>query len=441
MLKQINSKNDNDPISLKISDASFPSPFVCGLEYSAPARGMWNIVHTGMLIPESHQIFFCAASCLRGVVLTAAEMHAQKRFSTIEIRENNVLEGNMEALIIDGTADILSKLSYKPKAVLLYTSCIHHFIGCDLNLVYRTLRENHPDIDFTDCYMNPIMRKSGRTPDQIMRSRLYSLLKPVPLSPKSLAIIGNDLPTDTDSELYACLRDNGFKIHEITDCRNYEEYQSMADSSYYISYYPPAKVGGDDLSNRLKGKHIYIPLSYSYEKIRENYKLLSNTLNIESPDYTELENICEEKLKNTLSVIGTVPIEIDYTATPAPLSLAKLLLTHGFNVKCLYCDSFNSEEKEEFDFLKDNYPDLIITATVNAQMRTVERNDIKTLCIGQKSAFFTCSKNFVNIIEGGGYYGYSGINKICLLMEDAYLNEKETKELIQIKGMGCNSCI
>ena len=74
MLKAVNSVK---PIAgLPIRDASYPAPFVSGLEYASPARGTWNIVHTGMLIPEAHEIFVCAASCLRGVVLTAAEVKA-----------------------------------------------------------------------------------------------------------------------------------------------------------------------------------------------------------------------------------------------------------------------------------------------------------------------------------------------------------------------------
>ena len=129
-------EGDMSGASVPMSDASFPSPHKSGLEYGTPARGVWNIVHTGMLIPESHQIFVCAQGCLRGVVLTAAEMNASDRFSTIAVCENNVLEGDMEALIIDGTEDILNKLPKMPKAVLIFTSCIHKFMACDLDFVY-----------------------------------------------------------------------------------------------------------------------------------------------------------------------------------------------------------------------------------------------------------------------------------------------------------------
>ena len=95
---------------IRMGDANFPAPFSGGLEYASPARGTWNIVHTGMLIPEAHEIFVCAASCLRGVVLTAAEMNALDRFSTVEVKENNLLDGNLEELLIDGVSDIINKL-------------------------------------------------------------------------------------------------------------------------------------------------------------------------------------------------------------------------------------------------------------------------------------------------------------------------------------------
>lgn len=225
MLKRIHDDAERKVQGIPIGGSSFPTPFSSGLEYASPARGTWNIVHTGMLIPEAHEIFVCAASCLRGVVLTAAEMHAQERFSTVEIKEENLLEGNMEELVIEGVSDILENLPKRPPAVLVYTSCVHHFAGCDLDMIYGELQKRFPDIDFTDCYMNPIMRKSGLTPDQLMRSRLYMLLKERKKDPKAIALIGNDLPVRNSVELFEILKQNGFKVHEITSCKTYEEYQ------------------------------------------------------------------------------------------------------------------------------------------------------------------------------------------------------------------------
>ena len=102
MLKRVTAPREVPSVGIPIADANFPAPFHSGLEYASPARGTWNIVHTGTLIPEAHEIFVCAASCLRGVVLTAAEMGAAHRFSTVEIKESNLLDGDMEYHVIDG---------------------------------------------------------------------------------------------------------------------------------------------------------------------------------------------------------------------------------------------------------------------------------------------------------------------------------------------------
>ena len=57
-----------------IKDMKYEYNADIGLDYSSPCRGVWNIVHYGTLVPEGHQIYVCPTSCLRGVVLTTAEM-------------------------------------------------------------------------------------------------------------------------------------------------------------------------------------------------------------------------------------------------------------------------------------------------------------------------------------------------------------------------------
>ena len=442
MLKRVTPPKEVPNVGIPIREAKFPAPFVSGLEYASPARGTWNIVHTGMLIPEAHEIFVCAASCLRGVVLTAAELGAAHRFSTVEVREKNLLDGDMEDLVIEGVSDILEKLPKVPPVVLVYTSCVHHFAGCDLGMIYDRLRERFPAVDFVDCYMNPIMRKSGLTPDQIMRSRLYKALKPRPIRQGSVAIIGNDLPTDADSDLMQLLRSNGLKIHEITSCKTYAAYQEMAESEYYISYYPAAVAGGRELSQRLGGKHCYVPFSFDYDEIEQGFTHLAEVLGIAAPDFAGKRQQCEVALEETLALVGDTPIAIDYTFCPRPLGLAKLLLDAGFRVERVYLDAVSGEEKQTFFDLQERYPNLMLYPTVHAAMRFHgAKAPSGWLAIGQKAAHFTNTNHFVNVVEGGGMLGYQAVLKTLALVRQAYLEEKDLRGLIQIKGMGCSGCI
>ena len=442
MLKRINQEPEYIRAEISIRDAAFPAPFVSGLEYAAPARGTWNIVHTGMLIPQAHEIFVCAASCLRGVVLTAAELNASHRFSTVAVREHNLLTGDMEELVIEGVSEIIEKLPVRPPAVLVYTSCVHHFAGCDLELIYRELRDRFPDIDFTDCYMNPIMRKSGLTPDQLMRSRLYTLLKKREINRNALAIIGNDFPTDHDSDLYQFLTESEWKVHEITACDTYEEYQEMAESAYYISYYPAAAAGGNMLAERLGGTHIYLPFSFDYDEIEKGFMHLAGILGRKTPDFTGKRELCEQMLKETKALIGETMIAIDYTYCPRPLGLAKMLLNAGFCVEKVYIDSISGEEKKDFEYLQEHFPDLKLLPTVHAKMRFASpKESTEILAIGQKAAYFNHTNYFVNVVEGGGMIGYQAILRTLEYMREAYLEEKDMRSLIQIKGMGCEGCI
>ena len=438
MLKRVGEPIERKLEGIAIVNANFPSPYPSGLEYATPARGTWNIVHTGMLIPEAHEIFVCAASCLRGVVLTAAEMHAEDRFSTVEIKEHNLLDGDMEELLIEGVSDIIEKLPKRPPAVLVYTSCVHHFAGCDLEMMYRELESRYPDIDFTDCYMNPIMRKSGLTPDKLMRSRLYMLLKEREKKELSVAIIGNDLPTRAESELLAILKNAGLKIHEITSCKTYKEYQEMAESSYYISYNAAAVAGGEMLSERLGGTHLYVPLSFDYDQIDAGFKKLGNLLGIEIPDFTEKKRACDALKKEVLELIGKTPITIDYSYCPRPLGLARMLLDAGFVVEKVYLDTITGEEKADFEYLQKHFPNLLLYPTVHSGMRFMAKKEMGNgLAIGQKAAYFENTNHFVNVVEGGGMLGYDAVFHTLELMKEAYLEEKDMRSLIQIKGMGC----
>lgn len=432
---------DESGVVVKMRDANFPAPFKSGLEYSAPARGSWNIVHTGMLIPEAHQIFVCAAGCLRGVVLTAAEMCATDRFSTIEIRENNVLEGDMEEMILDGVGDILQRLKRRPPAVLLYTSCIHHFMGVDLKRLYRELNKRYPDVDFTDCYMNPIMRKSGLTPDQLMRRQLYSLLKPR-TQDGGLNIIGNDFALDDDSLLKRIIRSSSRPLREITSCKTYDEYQQMAASSICISTQPAARASGDALEERLGQKHLYLPQSFDVNTLENNAKALAEILNVAVPDINESRDEAIDALAEVKRSIGDMPIAIDYTFTVRPLELAKLLTEQGFNVECVYLDGIIGEERAAFDWLKVNAPEMELHPTVHAKMRVMPRHhDGKILALGQKAAYFTGTNHFANIVEDGGMYGFDGVKRLAGLMQEGWVSERDAREFIQSKGLGCACCL
>ena len=428
------------PCSVKIADADINGIFESGLEYNPPARGMWNIVHTGMLVPEAHEIFACAQGCLRGVILTAAEMLELDRLSWISVSEEDMFDGTLESDIIDGVCEIIEKLQKHPPVVLLYLSCMHLFAGVDFEVITNELNKRYEDIYFVDCYMTPTMRTTV-SPVMKMSAQIYGALKPLPLNEKAVAIVGNDRATDEDSELVKIIRQNGFKLYDIDYCKTFEEYLQMAQASVNISYIPTGTLAGDELSEKFGGKHIHIPVSFDYDTIAANYKLLCDTLGGELPDFSDDKAAAEQALQNAKAVIGDTPIAIDYTAVTRPFELAKLLCEHGFDVRYVVADSAGTEP-EAFEWLKENRPGLEIYSPVNVNMLEMpEKEHEHILAVGQKAAYYFSTDNFVNIIVNGGFYGFSAVKKIADLMLDAFINPKDRREKLKLKGMGCASCL
>ena len=81
------------------------------------------------------------------------------------------------------------------------------------------------------------------------------------------------------------------------------------------------------------------------------------------------------------------------------------------------------------------------SAGSSVQANSTEPQASSILAIGQKAAYFTGTQHFVDIVEGGGMFGYDAVKKIAGLMIEAYQKPKDTKKIISHKGWGCDSCL
>lgn len=434
---------------VRMADAEYPAPFASGLEFNAPVHGTWNIVHTGMLIPGAHQIYVCADNCMRGVVLTAAEMNASDRFSFVILKEKDLDESNLEKITIEGVADVLNKLPVRPQLILLYTVCMHHFLNCDLDYVYRELRKRFPECLFVRCFMDPMMRKSGPTPDQKMRRSLYEALPELEPETDVLGILGSDFALGEYSDLTGIASRTGTQLRQLPTCRTFEDYRRLGGCAGYLCIYPNGLYGAQMLCERLHRELLYLPACFGYVEIRTGLERLWRQLagaafsETEAQSYFDtMQTRCEEALRSLKNLIGGTPVVLDYTVHPRPLGLARLLLEHGFSVEKIWLDAVNGEEEQDFRWLKEHAPDLRLAATVQVKQRVLKRHsETKTLAVGQKAAWFSDTAYFVNLVEGGGLYGYHGILRLTELMREAFLYEKDTAALVVRKGLGCDCCL
>ena len=485
MLRRIkpDTRVEETDAAVKIADASFPVPFGHRLEFNAPVHGTWNIVHIGMLVPQCHQIYVCADNCMRGVVLTAAEMGADDRFSSVLLEEDDLYDQNLETITIEGVSDIIRRLPVRPRAVAVFLVCLHHFVGTDASYVYKTLEERFPDIDFIRGWMDPVMQKTGLTPEQKLKEAMYRPIPPLPVDPKLVCVLGDNQALYPDSDLARLVAKAGGRVLQLHDwrahgrrigvlsgeegdtedehfafCKNYDDFLGIGAAGLLITRSPSGVHGVTQLAKRLGRPFLYLPPVSGEEEIRRQIETLARTLEEISTGQvnanadgvssiqTDAAAIIQEgtlaasrALQHARSLIGDTEITVDYIGNTRTLSLTKRLVQSGFHVTRVYLDAVLPEEEADFRWLQENCPDLLLTATIHPGMRVLHaaENTGKMLAIGPKAAWFGGTAHFVNLVEFGGLWGNAGIIRLAQLMEDSFLHEKDTRTIIPRKGQGC----
>lgn len=98
-------------------------------------------------------------------------------------------------------------------------------------------------------------------------------------------LLGYFSPIIDDCELYDLLHGAGVKIiHEISRCKDYEEYQTMAEANFNLVLHPEARFAAEDFHDRLKIPYIELRRLYQIDKIGSQYRAFGAALGIEFDD-------------------------------------------------------------------------------------------------------------------------------------------------------------
>lgn len=408
-----------------------------GLLYSNPCRGLWNIVHLATQVPGSHQIYVCPTSCLRGVVLTTAEMGVLDRLSTITVGEDNILDGDLEERILYGTRKILNTLNRKPTVVFIFTSCIHHFMAANYQRVYKILRQEYPTISFIDAYMDPIMRKKT-PPLPCLQRQIYRVLQPTNSKKNQCNFIDNWFYPE-NNDLYDYLIEHGVQVNDLSQQNSYSSYLEMNQSAVNFSFHRFGKLACNDMFYRLKQNYLFLPNVFDYEQIDKSIEQACEYMHIPKKSMHQKEHerkSTENTINHLRELLKDTMISIDQSAIEYPLSLALFLEKHDIKVHSLFLDALLEDEDTLNQLIAYN-PNIKIYSIESCAMRQMHRESSNIVAIGQQAAFFLNTPYFVDIIFQAGMYGYKGIRYLCTLIEEAYSDSKDIQMTVSHKGWRC----
>lgn len=405
----------------KLSEGALARALQAGLEYSPPARGPWTIVHVGMLVPECHEIFVCAQGCLRGVVLSAAELGLQRRFSTITVTEEHLRDGQLEDTIIEGVTHILERLPKLPPAVLVYSSCLHHFSGADLGWAYRKLSEAFPDVVFTDCYMTPTLRKSEMPPDNKMRRQLYHGLRPADLPKGGLLVAGSLEAFGPESDFARAAHAAGVPFFELPGMTTYEEYRRMAHARWVVTVNPAALQAGRVPRRAPRACATFSCCSTTTSSASTTRSERSpNSRAFRSGTPRPRSPLPGPRSRRRPTRSRAVPWRSARRRRRAPWR-SHAASSSRASASRTSTRQLPVADKTDFEILRKKAPGILVHPTTVPEMRFAtpaeKRDDI--VAIGQKAAFFTGATHMLNMIEGGPWWGHGGVRSLALALAAA----------------------
>lgn len=407
------------------------------LHYCSPANGGRGIVRTGMLIPESVELFVCPFACGRHGAISAVKQNLKHRLAYLYVDQSDIING-YDDLIVQAVEDLLAELPKAPKVILVFVSCLDDLIGTDHEALQELLSEKYPHIKFRSCHMNPITTGSTTPPPISIQNNMYSLLDVAEEKDNGVNCLGGPIAINKDTEIYAILESLGFKeLRHISNYDTFAGYQDMARSQFNLVIAPPARQAAGQMEEKHGTPFAFLPVSYRMDEIKEQYHTLMTALGKATDDFDlgPYEQATREAINRALAAVGDAPIVVDRSAAVRPFGMARALLEYGFNVVRVQAQECIGSDKGNYEWLCANHPEVEIVQPQHHKAVLREDGMPDSIAMGVDGAYHTGSRYVVDVFADEGMYGYKGLEIVMNKLEHALDKEVNLEEMVHEYGL------
>lgn len=394
------------------------------LAYNSPGAQGFGVKRAGLAIPGSIMLLVAPGCCGRNTTILSELGGYSDRFFYLMMDETDIVTGRHLKKIPQAVQEIYDSREEKPSVVMICITCVDALLGTDMERVCKKAQET-VGIPVLPCYMYALTREGRKPPMVHVRQSIYSLLSPRKKKSTAVNLLGHFAPLVEDCELYDLLRQMGIKtIREISRCRDYQEYLSMAEANFNLVLDPEARFAAADIRKRLNIPSIELTRVYQIDKIEKQYALFAAAIGskIEDRSYKKkAEQTVEafrKKHPETIFAIGE-----GCNANAFELSLA--LLRYGFAVS----EIFASIGEGDFVYLEkiaELSPDTKVYSNLEPTM--IYYDCAKTqadLTIGKDAAYYHPDAVHVEWSEDVQPFGYAGVRHFFETCDRALKRSKE----------------
>lgn len=415
------------------------------LEYTCPSHGGWGMVRSGMLVPESIQLFVSPPACGRHGALGAVRQGFKDRLFYLCLEESDIVSG-YENAIEETAAEVFRRLKRRPKVMLIFVSCLDDLIGTDGDAVVFALSERFPDVQFRMCHMNPLSNDSETPPLVTLWKSVYSLMERKREMPEPrVNLIGSYRPVSRESEFFDALTGMGITdACHIGSCNTYEEFRDMGNNCLNLVVAPPAKKAAEQLKREQGMEYLSLPVTYAPERTKRNYELLWEKLEELGMDQNENKAEVSELLKKSMNCAKEAialakqkldgrKICLDDSAFAAPFAAARFLYEQGFSVQAVYASEWD-EEDTDYRWISENTDIMICNARVYTMVEQwKEKTD--TVAIGLEAAYISGSRYVLPLFQDEEMYGFSATEQLMKKLCAAVEKPADLEKLVEQSGL------
>ena len=305
------------------------------LAFNSPGADGFGVKRAGLAVPDSIRLIVAPGCCGRNTSLISSMKEYNDRFYYLMMDETDIVTGRHLKKIPKAVEEICEVCPKKPSVVMICITCVDALLGTDMERVCKKAQER-VEIPVRPCYMYALTREGRKPPMVHVRQSLYSLLEPKKKKGNVVNLLGFFSPLVDDCEIYELLQSAGVKtIHEISRCKDYAQYQTMAEANFNLVLHHEARYAAEDFHNRLQVPFIELRRLYQTDKIASQYQALGSVLGVAFEDEkfkVQAEKAVEQfKKKNP-----DASFAIGECMNGDPFELALALVRYGFSVPEIY---------------------------------------------------------------------------------------------------------
>ena len=333
------------------------------LSYNSPGAQGFGVKRAGLAIPESVELVVSPGCCGRNSTIEGGAAGFSEKIFFLRMDETDLVTGRHLTKIPQAVKEIADFYKPRPKVVVLCVTCADALLGTDMERVCRRAEAENPDIKVIPTYMYALTRESIKPPMAAVRKSIYSLLeKPIAdcsvlrtsdeilrrneqcansdnvPTEHAVNLLGYFAPLSDSCEFYELLRRLGFnKINEISRCKTFEEYKTLANAELNLVLHPEANYAAEDLRQRLGTPYAELKRLYQADKIHKQYVLFGAALD-QKLDDTEFYEAAKERVHAFREKFAGASFSIGQTLNAEPFELALALARYGFEIDAIFAN-------------------------------------------------------------------------------------------------------